>query len=81
MVAAAGTARAGFSKDDAGTATAQFLKLGAGAQAAGMGEAYAGVAKDDTSIYWNPAGLNNITGKSASFMHAIYALIFRAGID
>jgi hypothetical protein len=63
---------AAFSKDDAGTSTAQFLKLGAGARAAAMGEAYAGVANDDTAIYWNPAGLNYVGGRSATFMHAVW---------
>ncbi|MBN1383815.1 MAG: PorV/PorQ family protein [Elusimicrobia bacterium] len=42
---------------DRGTAGAQFLKIGAGARAVGMGEAFSGIANDVTSIYWNPAGL------------------------
>jgi long-subunit fatty acid transport protein len=63
---------ASFSKNDAGTSTAQFLKLGAGARAAGMGEAFAAVADDADSIYWNPAGLNNVEGKSLSVMHAMW---------
>lgn len=61
-----------FSGDDAGTSTAQFLKLGAGARAAGMGEAFTGVADDSTAIYWNPAGLNKLTDRSLSFMHAVW---------
>jgi hypothetical protein len=66
------TVFAAFSKDDAGTATAQFLKLGAGARAAGMGEASAAAANDSTSIYWNPAGLNKLADRSLAVMHAVW---------
>lgn len=34
-----------------------FLKIGVGAKACAMGEAFAGIADDATAIYWNPAGL------------------------
>ena len=61
-----------FSASDAGTSTAQFLKLGAGARAAGMGGAFAGMADDPTAIYWNPAGLNRMEGRSLSVMHAVW---------
>jgi long-subunit fatty acid transport protein len=57
---------------NAGTASAQFLKLGAGARASGMGEAFAGVADDATAIYWNPAGLSNLDSGSLSVMHATW---------
>ena len=40
-----------------GTTAAQFLKIGVGARAAGMGESFVAVADDGTSIFWNPAGL------------------------
>ncbi|MCB4791989.1 MAG: PorV/PorQ family protein [Elusimicrobia bacterium] len=63
---------ASFGSKDAGTSTAQFLKLGAGARAAGMGEAFAGMADDSTSIYWNPAGLVRARTKSLSMMHAAW---------
>jgi hypothetical protein len=60
-----------FSKNDAGTSAAQFLKLGAGARVTAMGGASAGLSGDSTDIYWNPAGLNQITGKgSLSAMNA-----------
>jgi len=36
---------------------AGFLKMGAGARAVAMGEAFSAVADDVTAIYWNPAGL------------------------
>jgi long-subunit fatty acid transport protein len=61
-----------FSKGDAGTSAAQFLKLGAGARAAAMGEAFSAVSDNADSVYWNPAGLNKIEGKSLSVMHAAW---------
>jgi len=41
----------------AGTATAEFLKIGVGARAAGMGESFVALANDASALYWNPAGL------------------------
>ena len=41
----------------AGTATAQFLKIGVGARAAGIGESFVALANDASALYWNPAGL------------------------
>ena len=54
-----------------GTTAAQFLKIGAGARAVGMGGAYSAISNDVYSVYWNPAGLatsNNTT--EATFNHA-----------
>jgi hypothetical protein len=72
MAVCASAGFASFSASDAGTATAQFLKLGAGARPAGMGEAFGAVVDDATAIYWNPAGLSRIEGKSLSVMHAVW---------
>lgn len=36
-----------------------FLKIGVGARATAMGEAYVAVAQDPTAMYWNPAGIAN----------------------
>ncbi len=44
-----------------GTFAAQFLKIGVSARAAGMGHAYTAVANDATAIYWNPAGMVELT--------------------
>lgn len=41
----------------AGTAGAQFLKLGAGARAGAMADAFTAVADDAFAAYYNPAGL------------------------
>ncbi len=45
-----------------------FLKLGQGARANGMGEAFIALANDYTSLYWNPAGLFQIKERGAGFM-------------
>ena len=49
-----------------GTTTASFLKIGVGARAAAMGEAFTAVASDGTSLYWNPAGLTQLKTKEIS---------------
>lgn len=49
---------------------AAFLKLGAGARASGLGQAYSAVADDAEAIYWNPAGLVRLGRKEVSFSHA-----------
>jgi hypothetical protein len=40
-----------------GECGAQFLKMGVGARACGMGEAFTAVADDPSAVYWNQAGL------------------------
>ena len=49
-----------------GTAGAQFLKIGVGARAVGMGEAFVAVADDGSAIWWNPAGVARITRDGTS---------------
>jgi hypothetical protein len=44
---------------DPGDTGLAFLKIGVGARAAAMGEAYVAVAQDPTAMYWNPAGISN----------------------
>jgi hypothetical protein len=61
-----------FSQKSAGTATAQFLKLGTGARAIGMGEAYTAVAEDADALYWNPAGLVWLKRKEAAAMYTYW---------
>ena len=45
-----------------------ILKIGVGARAIGMGEAYTAQADDVSSLYWNPAGLALMQERQASFM-------------
>jgi len=46
-----------------------FLKIGVGARALALGEAYVAVADDITAIYWNPAGLVQLTQPEAGFTY------------
>ncbi len=52
----------------AGTSSAQFLKLGAGARAAAMGNAFSSISDDVTATYWNPAGISQIATPELSMM-------------
>ncbi len=64
-------AQADRSTAKVGTTAGQFLKIGAGARAIGMGGAYAGVSNDIYAIYYNPAGIVNADGNSlVTFNHA-----------
>ncbi|OGC05750.1 hypothetical protein A2V82_00300 [candidate division KSB1 bacterium RBG_16_48_16] len=47
-----------------------FLLISPGARAAGMGEAFVGVADDATAAFWNPAGLAYQKGRELTLMHA-----------
>jgi hypothetical protein len=57
-----------------GTFDGQFLKIGVGARAAGMGGAFVGVADDATSLFWNAAGIARIDPDKSefSFNHAFW---------
>ncbi|MBI4753433.1 PorV/PorQ family protein, partial [Candidatus Desantisbacteria bacterium] len=57
-----------FAKDKDETGAA-FLKLGAGARASALGEAYVGLADDVSAAYWNPAGLAQLEERQACFMY------------
>jgi hypothetical protein len=48
----------------------EFMAIGVGARALGMGGAYVAVANDVTSAYYNPAGLAHINYPQISLMHA-----------
>ncbi len=53
-----------------GTTAANFLKIGVGARAIGMGGAYVSLANDASAMFWNPAGIAQITGGEAFFNHS-----------
>jgi hypothetical protein len=53
----------------AGTTGAEVLKIGVGARAIAMGEAYAAQADDVSALYWNPGGLALMQERQASFMY------------
>jgi hypothetical protein len=48
----------------------EFLSLGVGARALGMGGTFVGVADDATASFWNTAGLDSLDRRELSFMHA-----------
>lgn len=48
----------------------EFLSIGVGARALGMGNAAVAGVSDVTAAYWNPAGLAELKHLQASFMHA-----------
>lgn len=51
----------------------EFLAVGVGARALGMGSAYTAVVSDVTSGYWNPAGLLGVKGDlQVGVMHSEY---------
>jgi len=51
----------------AGTTVAQFLKIGIGSRAIGMGEAFVAVSDDASGLYWNPAGISRSDGPELLF--------------
>ena len=50
--------------------SSEFLSIGVGARALGMGGAYVAIADDGSAVYWNPAGLSQLQKREVSFMHA-----------
>ncbi|MFQ6102787.1 MAG: PorV/PorQ family protein [Candidatus Glassbacteria bacterium] len=58
----------GFSNDRTGSGLA-FLRIGVGARASGMGEAFVAVSDDASATYWNPAGCALIEKTEVMFMN------------
>lgn len=48
----------------------EFMAIGPGARALGMGGAFCAVAADVSTIYWNPAGLSGMQKREVLLMHA-----------
>jgi len=53
----------------AGISTAQFLKIGVGARASALGDAFVAIANDVSALYWNPAGLVQFKNDEIIFSH------------
>ncbi len=69
LVCTIGTALA----QDAPKYSNEFLAIGVGARALGMGSAYTSVVNDVTSGYWNPAGILGVKGDlQVGVMHSEY---------
>src|SRR6266852_4289210 len=47
----------------------EFIAIGVGGRALGLGGAYAALANDVTAGYWNPAGLSNMMYPQIILMH------------
>lgn len=63
--------------DRTGMDGAQFLRLGAGARAAALGEAFTAVTEGSESLYWNPGGLARVSVSTLTLSHAEYLGLFR----
>ncbi|MDI6809560.1 MAG: PorV/PorQ family protein [Candidatus Eisenbacteria bacterium] len=59
-----------FSSASADKYAGEFLRIGAGARALGMGGAFVAVADDGTAGFWNPAGLVFLKKKELFLMHS-----------
>jgi hypothetical protein len=57
---------------NAGSAGAQFLKIGVGARAMGMGGAFGSIEGDATSLAWNPAGIGAIERIDVAVQHTVW---------
>ena len=88
LLIAPGVARSGNPVSKRGTTAAPFLQFGVGPRAVGMGEAFTAVANDPSAMYWNPAGMERLSGSEVSFsymnwvadMDFMYAgIVFKTG--
>ncbi len=61
---------AGPAAAQSGTAAAEFLNVPVGARATAMGGAFGATASDGTALYWNPAGLGQLSDATATFEYA-----------
>ncbi len=64
----AAAARAG----GVGSGAADFLNIAASTRAAGMGEAFVGVADDAGALYFNPGGISRSRDMSLHYLHAFW---------
>lgn len=72
-LAMAGAAAGAQAQTDAPKYSNEFLAVGVGARALGMGSAYVSAVSDVTSGYWNPAGLLGVRGDlQVGAMHSEY---------
>jgi len=52
-----------------GTTSANFLEIGVGANAFGIGGAFVSIANDASSLYWNAGGIANLSKYEAIIVH------------
>lgn len=58
----------------AGSTSTNFQKIGMGARASGMGNAFTGVSDDVNAVFWNPAGLGLAKGTQFTLTHGEWLL-------
>lgn len=63
----------------AGTSAANFLEIGPGAQAQGIGGAFVSIADNASALYWNPSGIALLDQKEIIFVHTNW--IAQTGFD
>ena len=59
-----------------GRTAAQFLSLGGGTRAAGMGDTFTAVSGDVIAAFWNPSGLASISDMQMTLSWTNYAAMF-----
>ncbi|MCF7800645.1 MAG: PorV/PorQ family protein [Candidatus Marinimicrobia bacterium] len=69
LVLMAGLISVSFAQNKAGTTVAQFLKIGVGSRANGMGEAFVALSDDASGLFWNPAGISRAGATEFMFVH------------
>jgi hypothetical protein len=69
LVGLIGIPLTGQVRNRVGTTAANFLEIGIGSAGSAMGEAYVSMARDLSSIYWNPAGLGMMNRNSILVVH------------
>ena len=57
-------------QSNVGTTAGSFLEIGAGARSLSMGSAFVAVANDVSSLYWNPAGIVEMSQPSTHVYHS-----------
>lgn len=74
LLMTAGSAAAGFGQSISrvGTTAAPFLKISAGGRALGMGDAATTLSNDVTALYYNPAGIAQISRNQVGIVHYSY---------
>src|SRR5215470_12611647 len=68
LLTAWGHAQAAEIFEKVGTFDGQFLKIGIGARAEGMGGAFVAVADDPSAVFWNPSGIARLDEDKAQVM-------------
>lgn len=58
--------------DKSGTTAFSFLKIGQGARASAMADTYVGLSDDINAIYWNPAGIAQLSSRELIANHTLW---------